>query len=92
MKLGGNANAQTFFKQSAEYSKEMSISDKYNSHFAEQYRSKVRPALLFPSQRQRTCLFSSWRLNAKVVRGVLRRSERHPTQRLHRYFASLAQL
>ena len=35
------AKALAFFKESPEYSDKMTITDKYNTHFASQYREKV---------------------------------------------------
>lgn len=39
-----SAKASEFFKESPEYSASMSITEKYNTHFASQYREKVRSA------------------------------------------------
>lgn len=41
MKMGGNLKAKAFFEASPGYSPSMSIPDKYNSHFAAQYRDKL---------------------------------------------------
>ena len=40
------AKALAFFKESPEYSDKMTITDKYNTHFASQYREKVGRHLL----------------------------------------------
>ncbi|KAK9899930.1 ArfGap-domain-containing protein [Cystobasidium minutum MCA 4210] len=41
MQEGGNAKATAFFQASPEYSSSMSITQKYNTHFAAQYREKL---------------------------------------------------
>ncbi|KAJ1798834.1 Zn finger-containing GTPase- Activating Protein for ARF, partial [Coemansia sp. RSA 2399] len=41
MRLGGNANALAFFESQPDYSKGMSIKDKYSSRFAELWRQKL---------------------------------------------------
>lgn len=40
------AKALAFFKESPEYSDKMSITEKYNTHFASQYREKVGSRLI----------------------------------------------
>jgi ADP-ribosylation factor GTPase-activating protein 1 len=42
LKLGGNQKAKDFFSSQPDYSPNMSMKDKYHSHFAELYRSKVK--------------------------------------------------
>lgn len=42
MRVGGNKKCREFFESSPEYSKNMSIQDKYSAHFATQYKDKVR--------------------------------------------------
>ncbi|RUS17684.1 hypothetical protein BC938DRAFT_476184 [Jimgerdemannia flammicorona] len=39
--LGGNARAREFFQGHPDYSSTMSLSEKYNSEFAAQYREKA---------------------------------------------------
>ncbi|CAO3665865.1 unnamed protein product [Rhizopus microsporus] len=41
MELGGNQKAKDFFSSQPDYSPNMSMKDKYHSHFAELYRSKL---------------------------------------------------
>jgi len=41
MKIGGNRKARMFFESQPDYSKSMSLLDKYNSKAAALYRDKV---------------------------------------------------
>ncbi|KAI8888407.1 hypothetical protein K501DRAFT_282872 [Backusella circina FSU 941] len=41
MEIGGNIKAREFFESQADYTKNMSMNDKYHSHFAELYREKL---------------------------------------------------
>ncbi|KAI8379135.1 uncharacterized protein BYT42DRAFT_496458 [Radiomyces spectabilis] len=42
MDIGGNAKAKAFFESQPDYSPNLSMTQKYNSHFAALYREKVR--------------------------------------------------
>ncbi|KAK4705808.1 hypothetical protein P7C70_g393, partial [Phenoliferia sp. Uapishka_3] len=41
MRVGGNKKCRAFFESCPEYSKNMSIQDKYSAHFATQYKDKL---------------------------------------------------
>ena len=48
MKVGGNRKARGFFESQPDYSRPMSLADKYNSKAAALYRDKVPTVCVWP--------------------------------------------